>query len=56
MSIQEVQCEILGATVAGEIVDSTLEADAGAGPREIVTVDVGGTHFRVDADDIETPV
>lgn len=53
MSTQQVQCQILGHEVAGEIVDTTLEADAGTGPREIVTVDVGGARFRVDGADVD---
>jgi len=54
MSAQQVQCQVLGRLVTGEVVDRDVEADAGSGPREIVTVDVGGSRYRVDADDIES--
>ena len=48
-----VRCEILGRTVRATVVDSGAEADAGAGIRDVLTVDVDGSRFRVDAADAD---
>ena len=53
MSTQRIQTRLLGQQVTGTVVDRTVEADAGTGPREIVTVDVGGARYRVDEADVE---
>lgn len=48
-----VEVEIMGHEVAGTIVDDVLEAEAGKGPRRILTVDVGTGRYRVPAVDAD---
>lgn len=53
MSTQPVSVKILGQEVTGEIVAERPVADYGDGPRDEVVVDVDGSRFRVDEDDVE---
>ncbi|WP_167837303.1 hypothetical protein [Halosimplex halophilum] len=53
MSTQQVQATIAGRTVSAEIVAREPTADYGAGPRDELVLDVDGSTWRVDEDDLE---
>lgn len=48
---QCVRCEILGTPVVGTVVDSGAEANAATGIKDVLTVEVGGSRYRIDAKD-----
>jgi hypothetical protein len=45
--------EILGTSVVADVVGTTLQADTGEGPRDLLTVDVSGQRYRVPAAEAE---
>jgi hypothetical protein len=49
----QVRVEILGTQVIADVIDTTLQADTGGGPRDLLTVDVMGQRFRVPASDAD---
>lgn len=49
---ERVRCNILGQEVVADVVDATLEADAG-GSRDVLLVEVDGSRYRVDAADAD---
>lgn len=53
MSAEPVTCEVLGQTVEAMELDRVPQADISQGPREIVVVEVDGSTWRVDEDDVE---
>ncbi|QLH80966.1 hypothetical protein [Halosimplex pelagicum] len=53
MSVQEVQTTIAGREVSGEIVAREPTADYGRGPRDELVLDVDGSTWRVDEDDLD---
>ncbi|QLH78688.1 hypothetical protein HZS55_15940 [Halosimplex rubrum] len=52
MSTQQVVTTILGQTVVGTVVDREPTADYGTGPRDDLIVDVDGSRYRVEEDDL----
>lgn len=49
---RRVRTEIFDQEVVADVLDTTLEADAG-GPRDVLTVQVGGSTYRVPADNAD---
>jgi len=49
----QIRVEILGTQVIADVIDTTLQADTGQGPRDLLTVDVMGRRFRVPASDAD---
>ena len=45
---RQVSVEIFGEQVVADVITTTLEADAG-GPRDVLTIDVDGSIYRVEA-------
>lgn len=52
MSTQQVQAEVLGRPVAGTVVDRELVVDFGHEPYHELVLDVDGSRFRVNEDDV----
>jgi len=52
MSTQQVTTEIAGQTVSAEIVAREPTADYGRGPRDRLVLDVDGSTWRVDEEDL----
>lgn len=42
-----------GKPLIGTVLETQLEATAGTGPQDVLTVDVNGSHFRVPAADVQ---
>jgi|GEM_PF-3781240 len=53
MSTQQVQTTIAGREVEGTVVAREPTADYGRGPRDELVLDVDGTTWRVDEDDLD---
>lgn len=48
-----VTAEVLGKTVVGKVVETSCSADAGAGIRDELVIDVCGRRYRIDASDAD---
>jgi len=48
-----VRIEVFGQEVVGRVQDTTLEATAGSGPGDVLTVIVDGSQYRVPATEAE---
>ena len=47
---EQVGVEIFGREVVADVIDTTLDANAG-GARDLLTVEVDGSRYRVSAED-----